>query len=467
MRRKEDMFPYQRYTSDRIVKNPFSGVFIDMGMGKTVSTLDACNQLIFEEVEVEKVLVVATKRVAESVWEQETQEWEHLKHLRVSRVIGNAKQRKEALKRDADIYVISRDNVQWLCAQYGGSKLPFDMLVVDESSGFKNPKSKRFKALRMVKFNRVVILTGTPTPKGLIDLWSQIYLLDQGERLGRTIGEYRRNYFVPGQTNGHIVYNYRLKKESEAKIHNAIADICVSMKAEDYLDLPAKMTNPVMIDMSPDLKKIYEKFEKEKVLEIFGTGEEITTSNAAALNNKLLQFANGAVYETVWDDLLEIEEKKVHIIHDLKIEALHEIMEEADGRPVLLAWTFKSDADRIEKHFAKYKPRRLKNDQDVKDWNAGKIQLLMMHPESGAHGLNFQYGGNIAVWFGQTWSLELYEQFNKRLHRPGQKYPVIIHKLILRGSMDEEVIKAQGDKAEVQDALKRAVRARINKYLKR
>lgn len=467
MRTKEQMYKYQRFVSDHIMKHPFCGVFIDMGMGKTVSTLDACNQLIFEEVEIEKVLVVATKRVAESVWLQEGEEWEHLKHLRISRVIGNEKQRRAALKVDADVYVISRDNIQWLCAMFGGTELPYDMLVIDESSGFKNPKSKRFKALRLVKFDRVVNLTGTPTPKGLIDLWSQMYLLDQGERLGRTIGEYRRNFFVPGQTNGHIVYNYRLKKDSEAKIHKAVADICVSMKAEDYLDLPKKMVNPIMIDMSPDLWKTYQKFEKDKVLEIFGTGAEITTSNAAALNNKLLQFANGAVYETVYDELLEMEEKKTHIIHDLKIDALHEIMEEADGRSVLLAWTFKSDADRIEKHFAKYKPRRLKNDQDVKDWNAGKIQLLMMHPESGAHGLNFQYGGNIAVWFGQTWSLELYEQFNKRLHRPGQKFPVIINKLILRGSMDEEVIKSQGGKAEVQDALKKAVRARINKYLKK
>lgn len=467
MRDKSDMYVYQRHVSNHILQHPYCGLFVDMGLGKTVSTLDACNRLIYEELEIDRVLVIATKRVAESVWQQETQEWSHLKHLRVSRVIGNEKQRKAALKRDADVYVISCDNVQWLCAQYGGSSLPFRMLVIDESSVFKNHNSKRFKALRLLSFDRIVELTGTPRPNSMMDLWSQIYLLDKGERLGRTIGEYRRNFFTPGQTNGHIVYNYRLKKDAEDKIHNAIADICISMKAEDYLELPEKINNPVMIEMTDELKKAYQRFEQEKVLEIFGTGEEITTANAAALNNKLLQFANGAVYETVYDELLEKEVKKVHIIHDLKIEALKELMEQADGRPMLVAWTFKTDADRIERQLAKYKPRRLTGDNDVKDWNAGKIRLLMMHPKSGAHGLNFQHGGNLATWFGQTWSLELEQQFNKRLHRPGQKQRVIINKLILRGSMDEDVIKAQAGKAEGQNALMHAVRARIKKYVNR
>lgn len=457
MRSREEMFNFQEFTVDHIVSNPYCGAFLDMGCGKTVSTLTAIDRLMYQEVEVDRVLVVATKRVAESVWMQETQEWEHLQHIRVSRVIGTEQQRKAALKVDADVYVISCDNIQWLCAQYGGSALPFDMLIIDESSKFKNHKSKRFKAVRLLHFKRIVLLTGTPRPNGMGDLWSQLYLLDKGERLGRTIGEYRRLYFRPGQTNGHVVYNYKLNKGAEERIHKAIADICISMKAEDYLELPEMFPNPVMIEMPSALKKAYEQFERDKVLEIFGTGEEITPANAAALNNKLLQFANGAVYDS---------DRNVHVIHDLKLEALEEIMEEADGRPVLLAWTYKFDADRIEQRLAKYKPRRLKNDQDVKDWNAGKIKLLMMHPASGAHGLNFQYGGNIAVWFGQTWSLELYEQFNKRLHRPGQQNRVIINKLILRGTIDEDVIRAQEVKAEGQNALMQAVRARVRRHLK-
>ncbi len=460
---REQMHNYQLHVSDHIVLNDNCAAFLEMGLGKTVSTLDACNRLIFEEVEVEKVLVVATKRVTESVWKQEAAKWEHLKHLRISLVIGTQQQRKETLKVDADIYVISRDNVQWLCAQYGGSGGPFDMLVIDESSGFKNHKSQRFKALRLMHFKRVVELTGTPSPNGLIDLWAPMYLLDKGERLGRTIGEYRHNFFIPGQTNGHIVYNYKIKKGSPEKIYSAISDICISMKAKDYLEMVGRTNNNIIIPMPDDLKKRYLQFEKDKVLEIFGTGEEITPANAAALNNKLLQFANGAIY---YDDIINNVKKKVHVEHDLKLEALEEIMDDANGKPVLLAYTLQSDAVRIEEYFAKYKPRRLNDDQDIKDWNAGKIQMMIMHPLSGAHGLNLQDGGHLIVWFGQTWSSELEQQFNSRLHRQGQLNHVIVHKLILQGSMDEDVIKSQLNKQDGEQALMHAVRARVKKYLK-
>lgn len=458
MRSKTDLHGYQLHAVQHVMANTHCAMFLEMGLGKTIATLTAIDRLMFEELAVDKVLVVAPKRVVESVWMQEAAEWQHTTGLRIQRVLGKARHRIAALKSEADVYVISRNNLQWLCARYGGSALPFDMLVIDESSGFKNHRSKRFKALKLLQFNRVVELTGTPSPNGLIDLWAPLYLLDRGQRLGKTIGSYREEFFKPGKTNGHIVYNYRIKKGSSDKIYSAIGDICMSMKAKDHLNMPDMISNPINIEMPSALKKRYEKFEQDKVLEIFGTDEEITPANAAALNNKLLQFANGAVYDA---------DKNTHIIHNLKLEALEEILEDADGKPVLLAYTFKSDAMRIKAKFSKYNPRILDGDQDITDWNAGKIQLLIMHPASGGHGLNFQYGGNIIVWFGQTWSLELYQQFNGRLHRQGQKNTVIMNKLILKGTMDEDVMMSQKRKEEGQDALMDAVRARVNKYLKR
>ena len=446
---------YQEQAVDHIFSHNKCGLFLDMGLGKTVSTLTAINRLIFEEVEVSKVLVIAPKRVAESVWKQEVAQWPHLEHLKVSVVTGNAMNRKKALQENAQIYTIGRDNVQWLCAQYGGSGLPFDMLVIDESSSFKNHASKRFKALKLVHFNRVVLLTGTPAPNSLIDLWPQIYLLDKGERLGRTIGAFRSDFFAPGKTNGYIVYKYDIKKGSDERIHEAIGDICMSMKAKDYLDLPERINNNIKLEMSNELRRMYKSFEKEKILELFESEEQITTASAAALSNKLLQFANGAVYDS---------EKATHEIHNLKLEALEEILENANGKPVLVAYTYKSDADRIEQYLKAYKPKRLENDADILKWNKGEIQLLMMHPASGGHGLNLQAGGNIIVWFGQTWSLELEQQFNARLDRQGQKQRVIINKLILQGTMDEDVISAQERKEKGQSALMEAVKAKIKQY---
>lgn len=449
------LHPYQEQAVEHIFQHNKCGLFLDMGLGKTVSTLTAINRLIFEEVEVNKVLVIAPKRVAESVWKQEVAQWPHLSHLKVSVITGTAMARKKALQEEAHIYTIGRDNVQWLCAQYGGSGLPFDMLVIDESSSFKNHASKRFKALKLVHFNRVVLLTGTPAPNNLIDLWPQIYLLDKGERLGRTIGAFRSDFFKPGRTNGHIVYNYSITKGSDERIHQAIGDICMSMKAKDYLNLPERINNNIKLEMPDELRKTYKAFEREKILELFEAEEQITTANAAALSNKLLQFANGAVYDS---------EKVAHGIHDLKLEALEEIMESANGKPVLVAYTYKSDADRIEKYLKAYKPKRLENDADILKWNKGEIQLLMMHPASGGHGLNLQAGGNIIVWFGQTWSLELEQQFNARLDRQGQTQRVIINKLILKGTMDEDVIAAQERKEKGQNALMEAVKAKIKEY---
>jgi SNF2 family DNA or RNA helicase len=443
---------YQNLAVEHIFTNPKCGLFLDMGLGKTVSTLTAIRRLIFEECEVNKVLVIAPKRVVESVWKQEIEKWPHLKGLKAVIVSGSARQRKSALKEEAHIYLVSRDNVQWLCAQYGGSSLPFDMLVIDESSSFKNHASKRFKALKMIHFMRVVLLTGTPSPNGLIDLWPQIYLLDKGKRLGRTISSFRTEFFNVGRSG----FTYDIRKGQDSVIHSEIEDICMSMKAKDYLDLPVRIDNHILLEMPAQLKKDYKYFEREKVLELYDSDTQITTANAAALSNKLLQFANGAVYDV---------EKEVHEIHQLKLEALEEIMENANGKPVLVAYTYKSDADRIEQFLKAYKPRRLLSDADILQWNKGDIQLLMMHPASGGHGLNLQAGGNIIVWFGQTWSLELEQQFNARLDRQGQTQSVIVHKLILEGSMDRDVISAQERKEKGQSALMEAVKMKIKEYI--
>lgn len=462
MLNESNLHNYQKAAVNHIMEKSHCALFLDMGLGKTVSTLTAINKLMFEDLDVSSVLVIAPKRVAESVWGAETQKWEHLKHLKVVNIAGTAKQRREALSKKGDIYMLGRDNVSWLCGQYGGSMLPFDMLVLDESSSFKNPKSIRFKSLRGVQpsFKRVVALTGTPAPNSLMDLWPQIYLLDRGERLGKYITRFREEYFRPGKRNGAIVYKYDITDSGEQRIHDAIGDICMSMKAKDYLDLPGRIDNIINIPMPLDIAEKYREFERDQVLQLFegqDLEEGISAVNAAALSNKLLQFANGAVYDA---------EKNVHQIHDLKIEALKEIIEDANGKPILIAWTYRSDVARLKEALKKYKPRELKTDQDIRDWNAGKIQILMMHPASGGHGLNLQAGGNIITWFGQTWSLELEQQFNARLDRQGQQNVVVINKLCIEGTIDLDVIKAQERKAKGQDGLMEAVKAKIEKYLK-
>lgn len=454
---ENNLHTYQKYAVDFIQSHPTAGLLLDMGLGKTVSTLTAINRLMYEELEVNKVLVIAPKRVAEDTWVKEAAKWEHLKHLRISRVLGTERQRKEALKAKADIYVINRENVCWLTAYYGGA-LPFDMLIIDELSSFKSPKAQRFKALRLVRpqISRVVGLTGTPAPNGLSDLWSQIYLLDQGERLGKTVTSYRTKYFRPGRSNGQVVFDYKPLEGSEERIYNQISDICVSMKAEDYLELPPRIDITTEVTLPAAAQSQYEEFEKTEILKLAEEeGNSISAVNAAALSNKLLQFSNGAIYDG---------ERRTHEIHDAKLEALEEIVEAANGAPVLVFYSFRHDIARIKRKLAAFKPQELTGSEDIEKWNRGEIKVLLTHPASAGHGLNLQKGGNIVVWFGLTWSLELYQQANARLHRQGQTKPVKIYHVLSRETMDEDVIKALSGKADKQEALMQAVKARIKKY---
>lgn len=423
-----------------------------MGMGKTVSTLTAIDNLLWLG-EVNKILVIAPLRVAEDTWSTEVEKWDHLKHLKISKVLGTPKQRIQAMNTPADIYVTNRENVEWLVKLYFGN-WPFDMCVIDELSSFKSSKSIRFRELRKVRpyFKRIVGLTGTPAPNSLIDLWPQVYLLDGGKRLGKTITSYRQQYFTPGQMNGHVVYNYNLKPGADETIHNKISDICISMMAKDYLDLPERIDNKIEIKLSESTKKKYKQLEKDLVIEL---GEnDITAANAAVLTNKLLQMANGAIYS---------EDKSVVEIHEEKLKALLEVIEAANGKPVLVFYSFQHDYDRITKFLNKkgYKPKKLNDSSDIKSWNEGKINILLLHPASAGHGLNLQYGGSTIVWFGLPWSLELYQQANARLHRQGQKEVVVINHLIAKGTVDEDVMKALSNKEVNQNVLLEAVKARL------
>lgn len=453
---KKDMHSYQHHCVEHILQHECAGLFISMGLGKTVATLTAIDKLMFEELEIEKVLVIAPKRVAEDTWTTEAMKWEHLKHLRISVALGSERERKEALKAKADIYVINRENVAWLIAFYQGA-FPFDFLVIDELSSFKSAKSIRFKALRMIrpKIKRVVGLTGTPAPNSLIDLWPQVYLLDQGERLGKTITGYRERYFTPGKRNGQVVFDYKLRTDGENAIYQKIGDICISMKAKDYLSLPERIERTVAIKFSSKVQLQYEEFERNQILALEDL-EDISAVNAAALTNKLLQFANGAVYTA---------DKDYYEVHKEKLEALGEIIEAANGQPVLVFYSYKHDVERINSYLKVFKPRMLNNSADIAEWNSGKISLLLAHPASAGHGLNLQAGGNIIVWFGQTWSLELYQQANARLDRQGQTKAVIIHHLVASGTMDEDVLAALDRKSHGQNALMEAVKARIEKYV--
>lgn len=458
MLRRENLHKYQEACITHIINNRYCGLFLDMGLGKTVTTLTAIDLLIYDYLEINKVLIIAPKRVTETVWAEEAKNWEHLKYLTFSKIVGTEKQRLEALHAKANIYLISRDNIAWLCAKYGGGRTPFDMVVVDELSSFKSYKSQRFKALRQVRptIKRFVGLTGTPAPNGLIDLWPQIWLMDMGLRLGKTITSYRRNYFSPAKTNGHIVYSYRLNTNAEKLIRDSIADICISMKAEDYLEMPMLTENYISLTLPSKIKKQYDDFEKEKILEL-NAEDTINVINAAGLSNKLLQFANGAIYD---------EDKNVHEVHNIKLEALKEIIDTANGQSILIAWSYQFDRDRILKALSDYKPRELKGVKDINEWNEGKIQVMLAHPASAGHGLNLQAGGSIIVWFGLTWSLELYQQFNARLYRQGQKERVIIHHLVMQGTHDEDVVKALKQKNRTQESLLNSIKAKINKYLK-
>lgn len=458
MLNKSNLHNYQKATVDFIIEHRFCGVFLDLGLGKTISTLTAIDELMYDYCEISSVLVIAPKRVAETVWAEEAAKWEHTRHLVISKVMGSENKRLDALKRPADIYVVSRDNVAWLCNVFA-SRLPFDMVVIDELSSFKSHQSQRFKSLRMTRpfMKRVVGLTGTPAPNSLIDLWPQMYLIDRGERLGKTITQYRARYFRPGKSNGYVVYSYDILAGAPGMIQEKISDICISMKASDYLDMPERTDNFITVTMSDELKKEYNKFKNDNIIKLIddsGT-TEINAVNAASLVNKLLQFANGSVYD---------EDKNVHRIHMLKLEALKEIVENSNGQPILVAWTYQFDRDAILKAFSAYKPRQLKTADDINDWNAGNIQLMLAHPASAGHGLNLQAGGSIIVWYGLTWSLELYQQFNARLYRQGQTKHVTIHHIVTSGTYDEEVINAIKRKDKNQNRLLDSIKADIAAY---
>lgn len=420
-------------------------------LGKTVSTLTAIDQLVYEEFAVSRVLVIAPKRVADDTWTTEAEKWDHLHRLRISKVLGTPVQRVRALEADADIYVINRENVSWLVEHYG-KHWPFDMIVVDELSSFKSNQAQRFKALRKVRplSRRFVGLTGTPAPNGLMDLWSELYLIDRGERLGKTIGGYRQRYFNPGKRDGYVVFSWEPKEGAREAIFRKISDICISMKAEDYLNLPGCIVNDVRVQMSGEERELYQTLEKEHLLQI---GEkEITALTAGAAYGKLLQLANGAVYDNDGNTVQ---------VHDRKLEALGEILEVACGKPVLVFYSFRHDFERIRKKFG---GETLETSGDIHRWNRGEIPLLLAHPASMGHGLNMQAGGNIIVWFGMNPSLELYQQANKRLDRQGQKEVVIIHRIICTDSFDEDVVRKLERKDEGQEELMEAVKARIRRY---
>lgn len=446
---------YQAYCIQRIINDKALALFLDMGLGKTVITLTAVNDLIFNRFEADRVLVIAPKKVAEATWSKEASKWDHLKHMRIQTVLGSLAKRIRALNTRADVYVINRENVQWLVDHYR-NEWPFDMVIIDESSSFKNHQAKRFKSLTWVRphIKRIVELTGTPAPNGLMDLWAQMYLLDQGERLGKKITHFRERYFDPDQRNMHQVFSYRAKAGADERIQQLIGDIAISMKAEDYLQLPDCIIDDIPVALDDKAAKAYKEMERTLLLQV--DGETIDAGTAAVLSNKLLQICNGAVYN---------EAHEAIPIHDCKIEAFMELIEQLNGQPALVFYNFQHDLTRIHKalHRSGLRVRELRTPQDETDWNNREVDILLAHPASAAYGLNLQDGGNHVVWFGLNWSLELYQQANKRLHRQGQKQKVIIHHLVVQGGRDEDVVEALEDKGATQDKLIESLKARIEK----
>lgn len=451
-------YEYQRVAMDWILSRPRCGLFLDMGLGKSVITLTAIQQLI-DDCEVSRVLVVAPKKVAETTWSAEAEKWDHLRGLRVVKVLGTEKQRCAALAERADVYVTGRDNFVWLTGKYGG-RLPFDMLVIDELTSFKSPKCGRFKAMRIAVsgMRRVVGLTGTPAPNGLIDLWAQMYCIDQGERLGKSVTRYREAYFETHRWNN-IIVRCTVRKGCEEIIRARIADICLSMQAGDYLQLPDLLVHTSAVVLSDSVKRQYDRFERERVLEFrqehAGEPAHVLAGSAAGLMNKLSQFANGAVYD---------EEGNAHPVHGEKLERLAELVEAAGGS-VLVFYQFRHDAERImEKLGRACSVRMYAGARDLEDWNAGRIDVLLAHPASTAYGLNMQQGGRYIVWFGTGWNLEYYQQANARLHRQGQRYPVTVYKLICSGTVDERANAALESKKSVQQGLLDGLSGLYRKY---
>lgn len=445
---------YQAYSIQRMIDTPYIGAFLDMGLGKTVITLTALHSLKYYRFCIRKTLIIAPKKVAENTWTKERDKWSHLKDLRISVVLGSAKERLAALDIPADIYITNRENTKWLVDLYKHD-WPFDVVVLDESSSFKNHQSQRFKALKAIRprINRLIELTGTPSPKGLIDLWAQIYLLDGGKRLGRTISVYREIFFLPDKRNQTTIFSYKPRDGAEDAIYKALSDICISMKAEDYLELPECIYDDIPVTLDKKAQKAYEQLERDMLLEV-DEDELVTANTAASLTGKLLQLCNGAVYD---------EDGTVVPIHDCKIEALLETIEQLNGQHAIIYYHFQHDRDRILSALEKsgLSVRVYKDAREENDWNAGKIDILLAQPSSCGYGLNLQDGGHHIIWFGLTWNLEEYQQANKRLHRQGQQFPVIIHRLITQHGTDEDVVHSLESKDSVQESLLTALKVRI------
>ena len=450
---------YQKYVIEYIEKHPVSAVFLDMGLGKTSISLTAINNLLFDYFAVRKVLVIAPLRVAKNTWSAEINKWDHLNDLKYSIVVGTPAERKNALKAAADIYIINRENIPWL-TEYMGAAFDFDMVVIDELSSFKNYQAKRFKALMKVRpsVKRIVGLTGTPSSNGLMDLFAEFKLLDMGERLGRFIGQYRNTYFMPDKRNGQVIFSYKPLPGAEDTIYRKISDITISMKAADHLKMPKLVTTDYEVALSEKEQRKYKELKDNMVLQL--SDDEITAANAASLSNKLCQMANGAIYD---------DDKAVIHVHDRKLDALEDVIESMNGKPVLVAYWFKHDYDRIaDKLKALNIPfEKLDTTGSIEKWNNGKISVALIHPASAGHGLNLQDGGSALVWFGLTWSLELYQQTNARLYRQGQNSDtVVIMHIAAKGTIDEQILKALKKKDSTQSALIDAVKAEIGGIVK-
>ena len=439
---------YQNYAKNFILAHKVSALFLDCGLGKTITTLTAINELMYDSFEISKVLIIAPLRVAQSTWKEEIEKWDHLNLLRYSIAVGDEKERLKALKQNSDIYIINRENVDWLVTK-SGIDFNFNMLIIDELSSFKSHTSKRFKSLLKIRpyFERVVGLTGTPSSNGLMDLWAEFRVLDLGERLGRYITHYRNEYFLPDKRNGAVIFSYKPQPNAEERIYRRLSDMTISMKSTEYLKMPELILNELEINLDEEDQTKYKKFKKEMVMTI--QEKEIDAINTASLSNKLIQLANGSIYD---------EDKKFYEVHNKKLDKLEEIIESANGKPVLISYWFKADKERIEKRF---KVREIKTADDIKQWNKGMIDLALIHPASAGHGLNLQSGGSTLVWFSLTWSLELYQQTNARLYRQGQKDTVVIHHLITKNTIDEDIMKSLKRKDKTQEALMKAVKARI------
>ncbi len=443
---------YQQFCIDFLLSHPAAGLFLKPGMGKTSIALTAADRLLYDRFEVSKVLVIAPLRVAEDTWSRESEKWDHLRHLRVSKVLGSVKDRRAALARSADVYCINRENVEWL-VKYYGLNWPFDLVIVDELSSFRNPSARRFKALRKVRplVKHLWGLTGTPRPRSLLDLWAQVYLLDQGERLGGTYTAYRNQYFTPGRQNGYVIYEWKPRPGAEDQVYSLISDICISLETQGNVEMPELVETVRPVPLAPAARTLYDSMERDAILEL--AEEVIDAGSAAAVNGKLLQIAGGAVYD---------EDHVAHELHTAKLDALEDILEEAAGEPVLVAYRYQHERDRIMARFPQ--AVQLKDSGTIAAWNRGEIPLLLGHPAGVGHGLNLQDGGHIIVWFGPIYDLELWEQFIDRLYRQGQQFTTSVIILVAEGTVEEDAMGAITSKADGQNAMMAAIRARVKKY---